>query len=91
MKKFETVVNKKMNHNGFKMTFTNGNTISVMFGPYTYSDSGETTAEVAAWNKDGNWMVFQNEEWITINDETEVMPRQTPEEVAEMMDALSKL
>ena len=91
MKKFETVVNKKMNHNGFKMTFTNGNTISVMFGPYTYSDSGETTAEVAAWNKDGDWMLFQDGKWIVVENGNEVMPRQTPEEVAGMMDALSKL
>ena len=91
MKKFETVVNKKMNHNGFKMTFTNGNTISVMFGLYTFSDSGETTAEVAAWNKEGYWMLFQDGKWIVVENGNEVMSRQTPEEVAEMMDALSKL
>lgn len=91
MKKFETVANKRMNHNGFKMTFTNGNTISVMFGLHTYSDSGKTTAEVAAWNESGYWMLFQDGKWIIVENGNEVMPRQTPEEVAEMMDALSKL
>jgi len=91
MKAFKTVVDKKMNYDGFTITFTNKNTISVMFGSYTYSDNGETTAEVAAWDKDGLWMVFQNKKWITLESGTEVMPRQTPEQVIEMMSELSKL
>jgi hypothetical protein len=33
---------------GIQMTFSNGCTISVIFGKYTYSDEGQTTAEVAA-------------------------------------------
>ena len=91
MKAFRTVINKEMDHNGFQMTFANGNTISVMFGPYTFSDSGETTAEVAAWNEEGYWMLFQDGKWIVVAAGSEVMPRQTPEQVAEMISELSKL
>lgn len=91
MKAFKTVVDKEMNHDGFKMTFANGNTISIMFGLYTYSDSGETTAEVAAWNEEGYWMLFQDRKWIVVETGNEVMPRQTPEQVAEMINELSKL
>jgi hypothetical protein len=90
MKAFKTVVDKRTNHDGFKMTFANGNTISVMFGPYTYSDSGETTAEVAAWNEEGYWMLFQDGKWIVVETGNEIMPRQTPEQVAEMMNELRK-
>jgi hypothetical protein len=32
--------------------------LGVIFGKHTYSDGGQTTAEVAAWNSDGNWMLF---------------------------------
>lgn len=91
MKAFKTVVDKKMNYDGFQIIFANGNTISVMFGSFTYSDNGETTAEVAAWNKDGLWMLFQDKKWITLESGSEVMPRQTPEQVAEMVSELSKL
>jgi hypothetical protein len=91
MKAFKTVVNEEMNHDGFQMTFANGNTISVMFGQYTFSDSGETTAEVAAWNKESYWMLFQDGKWIVVETGSEVMARQTPEQVAEMISELSKL
>lgn len=54
---------------GFHMTFTNGNTVSVQWGKYNYCDvetsveHGEAThlgknAEIAAWDKDGNWYRF---------------------------------
>ena len=91
MTAFKTVVDKEMNRNGFQMTFANGNTISVMFGPCTYSDSGKATAEVAAWNEEGYWMLFQDGKWIVVENGSEVMPRQTPEQVTEMISELSKL
>jgi hypothetical protein len=57
-------------------------TISVIFSKHTYSDEGKTTAEVAAWNSDNNWMLFQEDrlpfdQWIILEDGVEVMPRQT--------------
>lgn len=42
---------------GFKMTFANGFTASVAFGSCNYCDQGKNTAEVWAWNVDGNSVV----------------------------------
>ena len=89
-KAFTTQVDKEINHDGFQLTFSNGCTISVVFGKHTYSDGGETTAEVAAWNSDGNWMIYQDEGWIELEYEIEVMPRQTADEVANLIYTLSK-
>lgn len=95
-KAFTTQVDKEINHDGFQMTFSNGCTISVIFGKHTYSDGGETTAEVAAWNSDGNWMLFQEDrlpfdQWIVLpENKVEVMPRQTADEVANLISTLSQ-
>jgi hypothetical protein len=91
MKAFKTVGENVDGDEGFQLTFGNGNTISVIFGKYSYSDQGETTAEVAAWNSNEEWMLFQDGKWIIIEQNSEVMPRCTPEEVAEMIFTLSKL
>lgn len=55
---------------GFHVTFANGHTVSVQFGPGNYSDNynlsfsqhlskradlSSATAEVAAWGPGGNW------------------------------------
>ena len=91
MRAFNLIAEKQFNREGFQLTFENGNTISVMWGDGTYSDRGQTTAEVAAWNKNGNWMVWNEDKWITLGDyETEVMPRITSNQLAELMATLSK-
>lgn len=56
---------------GFSMTFENGWTVSVMFGRYNYCENLDRvvdfnvvckpdceTAEIAAWDADGNWHDF---------------------------------
>ena len=95
-KAFETHIDKETNIDGFKMTFSNGCTISVVFGKYTFSDGGETTAEVAAWNNiSDKWMLFQedrlpSDQWIELDNETEVMSHQTADEVAKLIYTLSQ-
>jgi hypothetical protein len=95
-KAFETKVDKEYDKDGFQITFANGCTISVVFGKYTYSDNGETTAEVAAWNNaSGKWMIFQEDrlpfdQWIELDNDTEVMSRQTADEVAKLIYTLSQ-
>ena len=95
-KAFSTQVDKSMNFEGFQIRFSNGCTISVIFGKYTYSDAGQTTAEVAAWNSDGNWMIYDEnglpfDQWIVLLEgETEVMPHQTADEVANLIYTLSR-
>ena len=79
-------------HHGFQMTFDNGCTISVQFSKYNYSDQGETTAEVAAWNGNGDWMMWNEDNWnVLTNGDTDVMPRQTTDDVAMLISELVKL
>ena len=58
---------------GFHMTFANGWTVSVQWGKGNYCDNkyigkyGETpepstNAEIAAWDANGEWMAFGNED-----------------------------
>ena len=67
---------------GFQMTFENGNTISVMFGKGNYCNTPEfekdrtsnKTAEVAIWDKNGNWYNFGNDTvkgWCNSNEVAE--------------------
>lgn len=57
------------NGKGFKMTFANGCTVSVQFGGYNYCEyynhaagagyhGASKDAEIAAWDKYGNWYNF---------------------------------
>jgi hypothetical protein len=78
-------------HHGFQMTFQNGCTISVQFNGHNYCDEGKTTAEVAVWNSDGEWMVYDDNKWaVLIGGETDVMPRQTPDDVSKLIYTLSQ-
>jgi hypothetical protein len=79
-------------HHGFQMTFDNGCTISVQFSKFNYSDQGETTAEVAAWNGNGDWMMWNEDNWnVLTNGDTDVMPRQTTDDVAMLISELVKM
>ena len=77
-------------HDGFQMTFENGCTISVQFSKHTYSDAGETTAEVAAWDNQGNWLMFDGEKWSEIEESSDVIAHQTASEVAKLIYTLSQ-
>lgn len=58
------------------MTFSNGWTVSVQWGPGTYSDNyhtnfdtvkDSTTAEIAAWDANKNWHQFEGDQvmgWV---------------------------
>ena len=82
---------------GFQMTFKNGWTISVQWHtgaycerkgesyPWSSKDPNPATskdAEIAAWDKDGNWYQFEHDQ---------VLGWQTTDEVAEWMDIISSL
>ena len=74
----------------FQMTFRNGYTISVVFGERSYSDQGETTAEVAAWHsKEDHWLQFVDGAWEEVPDgRSAVLGHQTSDQVAELIQAL---
>ena len=88
-KAFKTMVERGYNE-GFQMTFENGCTISVQFGKHTYSDAGETTAEVAAWDNQGNWLMFDEDKWTEIENGSDVMARQSASDVAKLIYTLSQ-
>ena len=78
---------------GFQMTFSSGYTISVTFGERSYSDQGETTAEVAAWHsKEDHWLTFEDGAWVVVpGGRSAVLGHQTPDQVASHMEIISKL
>ena len=79
-------------HHGFQMTLQNRCTISVQFNERSRCDQGKTTAEVAAWDENGNWISWNGNDWITILDgTTDVMSHQTSDDVATMISTLAKL
>ena len=88
MKAFETFVDDYM-HNGFKMSFENGFTISVQFHASHRCDGGNTTAEVAIWDNDNNWYLFSDGTWQKMPAYTEVMSYQTSEQVANLIKQTS--
>ena len=75
------------------MTFSNGYTISVSFREFSYSDQGETTAEVAVWHsKEDHWLSFEEGAWVIVPDgHTAVLGYQTPDQIASHMEIISKL
>jgi hypothetical protein len=88
-KKFKAEHN--VHHHGFQMTFANRCTISVQFRKGNYSDGGETNAEVAAWDENSNWMVWDGDNWdIILDGSTDVMPLCTPDDIAKMINELVK-
>ena len=91
-KAFKTTVERGYNE-GFQMTFENGCTISVQFGKHTYSDQGQTTAEVAAWDNKGTWFMFDGEKWKEIPEIPEgsdVMSYTSADDVAKLIYTLSQ-
>lgn len=68
-------------HNGFHMTFKNGYTMSVQFGKTNYSDGGVTTAEIAAWGPDG--------QWLSLGEGDDVRGWCSPDEVLEIMNMVA--
>ena len=94
-KAFSTHVNKEIDHEGFHMTFDNGCTVSVMFGKRNYSDSGETTAEVAVWDNNGDWYILNEDDnhnsLIKVLDGTDVIGYCTSNLVASIMNLAKNL
>lgn len=76
----------KVNPNGFSIEFSNGNTVSVQWGEGNYCenkrngspDGRSRDAEVIAWDAQGNFIM-------------EAAGWQSPEEVATLIDKISKL
>jgi hypothetical protein len=79
MSKFRATQNE--HNNGFHMVFKNGYTMSVQFSKTNYSDGGVTTAEIAAWGPDG--------QWLKLSDHDDVRGWCSPDEVLEVMNMVA--
>jgi hypothetical protein len=94
-KAFSTHVNKTIGHDGFHMTFANNVTVSVMFGKHNYCDSGETTAEIAVWDNNGDWYILNEDDnhnsLIKVPDGTDVIGHCTSDMVAFIMNLAKEL
>lgn len=75
------------NKGNLKMTFANGYTLSIVVGDGTYSDGnfndGFTSAEVAAWDADGNWVK------LSVGDD--VIGWQSPDDVLALMNRVAAM
>ena len=87
-KAFKTFVDD-YSHDGFSMSFDNGFTISVQFSKYHRCDAGNTTAEVAIWDKEDNWYLYNEGVWCKLTQYAEVMSYQTAEQVANLIKQTS--
>jgi len=70
----------------FSMTFANGYTVSLAMGEGMYStagDGGFTSAEVGAWDKDGDW--------VKLSDNDDVIGWQSPEQVLAIMNKIAAM
>ena len=82
-------------HHGFQMDFANGCTISVQFSKGNYCDQGETTAEVAVFDKDNNWYVLNEEDnhmsLVKVEEYSDVIGHCTTDLVASIIELTKKL
>lgn len=83
-----TAFSSQSDERGFQMTFSNGCTISIIFGGGAYSDRGKTTAEVAAWLGEDD-LTYRDGAWVKLPEgKTSVLGHQTPDQVADLIQAL---
>ena len=94
IKKGKVPLFKITNGKGFQMTFKNGVTISVQWGPGNYSDNYDKdfrpreqvivesrTAEIAIWDRSHRWHDFEGDQ---------VEGNLTPDEVSEWIHKVSQ-
>lgn len=83
----------KATGSGFQLTFANGRTVSVQWGPATYSSNYDlpyattgqsaATAEIASWDASGTWHIFPNGDTV--------QGYQTPDEVAAFLCQIAQM
>lgn len=83
----------RSSEDSFSIGYDNGTLVSVYFGQGSYSDNGDSTCEVACFDKDGKWLMydFESKSFISIPSGSEIHPRITPEQLSEIMYQISKL
>ena len=90
IKEEERVLDKIRVDEGFALIFDNGVIASVKFGFGSYSDEGNTTAEVAIIDSEDNWYIFNGKE-LEEADGVDVNPRVTPNDLVEILNLAKQL
>ena len=70
---------------GLQIRLSNQVLVSVIFGFGSYSDQGETTAEVAIIDKNDNWYIFENGKLIPSPDGSDVNSYIEPDQLVDIM------
>ena len=70
---------------GIQITLSNGVLVSVIFGLGSYSDQGETTAEVAVIDRKQNWYVYANGELVPCPNGSDVNSYIKPDQLVDIM------
>ena len=78
---------------GFSMLLANDVCVSVIYGDGSFSDKGETTAEVAVIDNKGNWYIPSEsfDKLVAFPLGSEVIPRVTPDELVTILDLAKQL
>ena len=70
---------------GIQIRLSNGVLVSIIFGFGSYSNQGETTAEVAVIDREDNWYVFANGELVPCSNGSDVNSYIKPDELVDIM------
>jgi hypothetical protein len=70
---------------GLQIRLSNQVLVSVIFGLGSYSDQGETTAEVAVIDRENNWYIFANGELVPSPGGSDVNSYIRPDQLVDIM------
>ena len=76
---------------GFSMLLANDVCVSVIYGDGSFSDKGETTAEVAVTDTKGNWYILAKDKLVVFPLGSEVIPNVTPDELVTILDLAKQI
>lgn len=89
----ETMGFESITREGFSMVLSNGVCVSVIYGDGSFSDNGETTAEVAVTDTKGNWYILTDDKdkLVVFPLGTDVNPRVTPDELVTILELAKQI
>lgn len=87
----ETFGFESITREGFSMLLANGVSVSVIYGDGSFSDKGETTAEVAVTDSKGNWYILADDKLVIFPLGSEVNPNVTPDELVTILDLAKQI
>jgi len=87
----ETFGFESITREGFSMLLANDVCVSVIYGDGSFSDKGESTAEVAVTDSKGNWYILANDKLVVFPLGSEVNPNVTPDELVTILNLAKQI